>query len=82
MFKNVKNRVTCGVVGASIKAHSLKKAIKEGVSKKSEGVNAVVVAAILLLVSLVAVLLYWGFAEGVIQKVFGKVNQAIDDLFA
>lgn len=82
MFKNVKNRVTCGVVGASVKAHSLKNVIKEVVNKKSEGVNAVVVAAILLLVSLVAVLLYWGFAEGVIQKVFQKVNTAIDELFS
>lgn len=82
MFKMMKERVTCGVVATSVGAYSMKKTIKDALSKKSEGVNTVVVAAIMLLIALVAVLLYWGFSQGVIQKVFTKVNAAIDELFS
>ena len=82
MFSRMKEQVSCGVNKVSagviaLKAGALKKAVK-----KSEGVNAIVIAAILLLIALVAALVYWGFAKGVIQKVFDKINAAIDELFA
>ena len=57
-------------------------AITSLVAKKSEAINQVVVIAILLVVAIAGVLVYWGFAEGLIQDVFARVQQAINDLFA
>ena len=50
--------------------------------KKSEAINQVVVIAILLVVAIAGVLVYWGFAEGLIQDVFARAQQAINELFA
>lgn len=55
--------------------------IKSALTKKSDAINQVVILVIILAVSLAAVLLYKGFADGVIQKVFGKVGEVIDSMF-
>lgn len=53
---------------------------RELVCRKSEAINQVVVIAIILVVSILAVLLYWGLAEGVINDVFNKVKTEINKL--
>lgn len=55
--------------------------IRAALLRKSVAINQVVIIVIILAVGIAAVLLYKGFADGIIQKVFTNVGKVVDDLF-
>ena len=77
MLQTVKNSFK--VAGARMALACV--AAKATMTKKSDAINQVVIIVIILAVGIAGVLLYKGFADGIIQKVFTNVGKVIDDLF-